>query len=243
MNARSFTIVQKFGLLGAVGFLGAVVTDGAGWVAVTRYQDLSTELASKTTAQNIIRELDTRASELKVDGYKAIVRPKAAEELDELAEDSDKITTRLAKLAALDLPVEDNQRIESLSAAFQDYVKQADVSHNVRTVAAGPEEMGASIAEIARSSQEAAQVASDAVRDVEETTGRMLQLSGWGRAAALAGAGRAGLVTVAGARDIGGVDGGRPRPLLRACEPEAQCGVQGNRGTRGLLLRARKSDS
>ncbi|MDQ1292232.1 MAG: methyl-accepting chemotaxis protein [Actinomycetota bacterium] len=351
MRTRSFTIVQKFGVLGAVGFLGAIVTGGAGLVAVTRYQDLSTELASKTTAQNIIRELDTRASELKVDGYKAIVRPKPTEELAELAEDSEKITTRLAKLDALDLPVADRQRIGSLSAAFQDYVKQidayvktavadqtaarsdweaiqkandatdeavgnaadafdasaaattrqqdqlgsslrmiivlalvlcaagvasltivlargigrrvgrmtevlaaaaegdltvraaiqgtdevgtigrsvdgllerlgglmgaiaragrdldtasqqvksmaaavsassqsassqtqavvvsaADVSHNVQTVAAGSEEMGASIAEIARSSQEAAQVASGAVRDVEETTGRMRQL-------------------------------------------------------------------
>lgn len=39
------------------------------------------------------------------------------------------------------------------------------------------------------------------------------------------------------------VDGGRPRTLLRAREPEAQCGVWDCHGNRGLLLRARKSDS
>ena len=34
-------------------------------------------------------QLDTRASELKVDGYKALVRPNPADQLEELAGDID----------------------------------------------------------------------------------------------------------------------------------------------------------
>jgi methyl-accepting chemotaxis protein len=126
MRRQSLTIVQKFGALGAVGLLGAVVTGGAGTLAVSRYNSLSVQLQSKTTAQNIIRELDTRASELKVDGYKAVVRPKAADEKAELADDSETITSRLQKLAALDLPAADRQRIDNLTVTFQDYIKQID---------------------------------------------------------------------------------------------------------------------
>ena len=46
-----------------------------------------TELTNLNHAQSLVLQIDTRASELKVDGYKALVRPNAADELEELAGD------------------------------------------------------------------------------------------------------------------------------------------------------------
>jgi methyl-accepting chemotaxis protein len=126
MSVRSLTIVQKLGVLGGVGFLAATVSGGAGLLAVREYSALSSELASATSAQQLIRELDTRASELKVDGYKAVVRPDPANEKAEFVDDSGTITKRLSALSALQLPADQEQQVALVSTAFDGYVKQLD---------------------------------------------------------------------------------------------------------------------
>jgi len=121
MSSRSLTIVARLGVLGAVGFLAAVVSGGAGLVAVTRYSSLNDELTAQSQAQRLIRELDTRASELKVDGYKAIVRPDPAAEKAEFTDDAGKITSRLEKLAALKLSKGDADQVRNVWRAFDGY--------------------------------------------------------------------------------------------------------------------------
>jgi methyl-accepting chemotaxis protein len=66
---------------------------------------------------------------------------------------------------------------EETSAQAEVVARTADeVSQNVQAVAAGGEEMGSSIGEIARNANEAARVATGAVRSVEATTGTMNKL-------------------------------------------------------------------
>lgn len=70
-----------------------------------------------------------------------------------------------------------------------------------------------------------------------------LLLSGRGRGAALVGWEESGLVTRAWGGESSGCGWWSTSSLVRACEPEPQSGVWDCHGTRGLLLRARKSDS
>jgi methyl-accepting chemotaxis protein len=124
MGARSLTIVQKLSALGGVGFLAATISGGAGLVAVNQYDALDDQSAVQHSAQLLIRELDTRASELKVDGYKVLVRPDPAEEKAEFDDDAGKITTRLDKLAALDLDDAGKQQVTAVKTAFDGYLTQ-----------------------------------------------------------------------------------------------------------------------
>jgi methyl-accepting chemotaxis protein len=127
MSVPSLTIVQRLGVLGGVGFLAATVSGGAGLLAVHEYSSLSTQLAAATRAQQLIRELDTRASELKVDGYKAVVRPDPANEKAEFTDDAGTITQRLAALSALQLPATQEHQVALVSTAFDGYVQQLGV--------------------------------------------------------------------------------------------------------------------
>jgi methyl-accepting chemotaxis protein len=122
MAVRSLSISGKLGVIGGTGFLAAIVVGGSGLLAVHRYQALGDELAYRASAQMVVRELDTRSSELKVDGYKAIVRPKAAEERAELTDDVGTVTQRLAALRALPLSTAERAQVTTLEKTFTDYI-------------------------------------------------------------------------------------------------------------------------
>ena len=69
-------------------------------------------------------------------------------------------------------------------------------------------------------------------------------MSGSGRGGAAAvGWEESGLVISGVGVDSGGVGGGRPRTHLRAGEPVDECEARVCYGNRGLLLRARESES
>ncbi|MBY3555857.1 HAMP domain-containing protein, partial [Modestobacter lapidis] len=66
-------------------------------------RDANERLDRLATAQELVLQLDTRASELKVDGFKALVRPVPSEQLAELADDVATPTRLLAELAEVPL--------------------------------------------------------------------------------------------------------------------------------------------
>ncbi|MGY2127917.1 methyl-accepting chemotaxis protein [Blastococcus sp. SYSU DS0617] len=92
-------LAVKFGVLSGTvvlalgGVLAAVVTGNAA------VHDANHELAQLNHAQELVLQLDTRASELKVDGFKTLVREDPAVQLQELADD---IATPEAMLAELE---------------------------------------------------------------------------------------------------------------------------------------------
>ena len=94
---------QKFGALLGVTLLstGGLLT--AVLIGDAKKQAASAELADLSHAQSLVLQIDTRASELKVDGYKALVRPNAADELEELAGDIETPQAMLAELHGIAL--------------------------------------------------------------------------------------------------------------------------------------------
>jgi methyl-accepting chemotaxis protein len=89
----------KFGILVGVVLLafGNVLVSVLNGNASVR--EANQELEHVTRAEQLVLQLDTRASELKVDGFKAITREDPAAQLEELADD---IATPQALLAELD---------------------------------------------------------------------------------------------------------------------------------------------
>jgi methyl-accepting chemotaxis protein len=93
----------KFGVLLAAVVLALGGILGSMLVGNSAVRDASTELHHLNTAQALVLRLDTRASELKVDGYKALVRENPTDQLSELADDIATPEALMDELAAVHL--------------------------------------------------------------------------------------------------------------------------------------------
>ena len=114
-------LAVKFGvLLGAVavacgGVLGSMLIGNAS----VRAND--EELTRLNHAQELVLQLDTRASELKVDGFKALVRDNPADQLSELADDIATPQALLAELAPIPLTGDSADAVAGLADSYQAY--------------------------------------------------------------------------------------------------------------------------
>jgi methyl-accepting chemotaxis protein len=114
-------LAVKFGvLLGSVvlacgGITGSVVIGNA------TVRDASSELAHLNHAQELVLQLDTRASELKVDGFKALVREDPAEQLSELADDIATPQALLEELAPIPLTGDSADAVAGLTDSYGAY--------------------------------------------------------------------------------------------------------------------------
>jgi methyl-accepting chemotaxis protein len=114
-------LAVKFGVL-----IGVVVLACGGLVAAMLIGNAGVRAANErldnfNQARALILQIDTRASELKVDGFKAIVRENPADQLPELADD---IATPEALIAELDTIPLDGASAEAqaaLAASFQQF--------------------------------------------------------------------------------------------------------------------------
>ncbi|GAA3177331.1 hypothetical protein GCM10010531_33770 [Blastococcus jejuensis] len=114
-------LAVKFGILLAVialacgGMLGSMLVGNAGVRAA------SDHLAALNQAQALVLQLDTRASELKVDGFKALVREIPSEQLAELADDIATPEALLAELSTIELTGESATTVAGLEESYGAY--------------------------------------------------------------------------------------------------------------------------
>jgi len=85
--------------------------------------EANVELQRLNEAEELVLQLDTRASELKVDGYKAIVREVPAEQLSELADDIATPEAMLAELATVPLGGASAEAVAGLSDTYGAYTQ------------------------------------------------------------------------------------------------------------------------
>jgi len=118
------SLVAKFSILVGVvvlAFVNVLVSVVAGDGSV---RAANAELADVMHAEALVLQLDTRASELKVDGFKALVRPEPGEQLAELADD---IATPQELLAELDtIPLEAGPAADAVAALQESYGAYTD---------------------------------------------------------------------------------------------------------------------
>ncbi|MGY1682799.1 methyl-accepting chemotaxis protein [Geodermatophilus sp. SYSU D01176] len=115
-------LAVKFGILVGIvvlafgGLIGTMLNGNAGVRAAQE------RLATLTHAQSLVLQLDTRASELKVDGFKAIVRPDPQAQLAELADDIATPEELLAELSEIPLTGQRAQEVAALDSTYREYM-------------------------------------------------------------------------------------------------------------------------
>jgi methyl-accepting chemotaxis protein len=122
MRGVNLTIGRRLAVVGGIGLVVAVAIGLLSLTALNRLDAEMDDLGEHHEAQRLTRELDTRSSELKVDGYKALLMAKPADELVELRDDTGTITERLDALDLLDLDADDKAAFVALRRTFDEYV-------------------------------------------------------------------------------------------------------------------------
>ena len=114
-------LTVKFGALVAVGTLSLGGLLGSVLLGNSAVRDAQAHAQALGEAQELVLQLDTRASELKVDGFKSIVRPVPAEQLAELADDVATPEALLEELAAIELTGDSAAAVAELQDTYGEY--------------------------------------------------------------------------------------------------------------------------
>src|SRR5690242_13717512 len=114
MSRPRLTIGRRLALLGSIGLVVALMSNGASLVLGSRVNSLRGEENDYGLAQTLIRELDTRASELKVDGYKALLSDTPKELMADVTDDAGKVTVRLEAMEKLNLRADERAAVTKL---------------------------------------------------------------------------------------------------------------------------------
>ncbi|MGY1740518.1 MULTISPECIES: methyl-accepting chemotaxis protein [unclassified Blastococcus] len=120
-------LAVKFGVLVGVVVLAFAGLLTAVLVGNSAVRDATGRLQDLADAETLVLQIDTRASELKVDGFKALVRDVPAEQLAELAEDIATPEGILQELAGIRLEGAAADAVADLEASFGDYTSAIQV--------------------------------------------------------------------------------------------------------------------
>ena len=116
-----WTIGRRMAAVGTIGLMAAVLISAASIIGVGRVHALAQQQQEYGRAQQLLREMDARASELKVDAYKALVAKDPADLRQGVAQDVGTLTARTDELAALDLGAVNGVAIDKITAVMTDY--------------------------------------------------------------------------------------------------------------------------
>jgi methyl-accepting chemotaxis protein len=114
-------LAVKFGVLVGAVTLACSGLVGSMLIGNATVHDANTELANLNEAEKLVLQLDTRASELKVDGFKTITRDDPAAQLAELADDIATPEGMLEELATIPLAGPAADSVAGLADSFGAY--------------------------------------------------------------------------------------------------------------------------
>ena len=117
----NLSLSAKFAVLGATIAVSAGGILGSSLSGSLRSADMGDELAVVNQANGLVLQLDTRASELKVDAYASLVRPDPQTEVANVIDDVGKVDALLEQLAALPLSGAAASARADLESSFADY--------------------------------------------------------------------------------------------------------------------------
>ncbi|NLT56165.1 MAG: methyl-accepting chemotaxis protein [Actinomycetales bacterium] len=121
MPLPAFSITRKLAVIGGTGLLAAAAVGGSSLLGLHQLNEVDDRIETHEQQRVLLRELDTRASELKVDAYKAMLMDTPKDELAELEDDSGKVAQKFGALSDLALDAEDREAVEELEKTFGTY--------------------------------------------------------------------------------------------------------------------------
>jgi methyl-accepting chemotaxis protein len=116
-------LATKFGILFGVVLLACAGMLAAMLVGNGEVRSVSEKLDRLNSAEKLVLQLDTRASELKVDGFKAIVREDPTAQLEELADDIATPEAMLAELETIELTGASAEAVAALEEGYSAYTE------------------------------------------------------------------------------------------------------------------------
>jgi methyl-accepting chemotaxis protein len=111
----------KFGVLVGTATISCGAVLGAMLIGEAAKEDASSRIENLSQATALVLQLDTRASELKVDGFKALVRPDPSEQLAELADDIATPEEMLGQLETVPLEGASAEAVAGLGESYGAY--------------------------------------------------------------------------------------------------------------------------
>ncbi|GAW52097.1 HAMP domain-containing protein, partial [Nocardioides sp. PD653-B2] len=122
----TWTVGRRLAAIAGIGAITVVVVGGVALSGIRTLDAHATELAAYEDARSLMHALDTRSSELKVDGLKALTVPDNSTMPQDVVDDTAKIADLLDQLAALDLSVtaEQEQTFDAAWARYEERIAE-----------------------------------------------------------------------------------------------------------------------
>jgi methyl-accepting chemotaxis protein len=121
MKTISWTVGRRVAVITAIGALTTGVVGTISVVTAAQTAETAHLAMVHSEAAELARAVDTRSSELKVTGYRAVTEPEPEALLADVAEDEATADELIAELAALDLHADDQARVAELDETFAVY--------------------------------------------------------------------------------------------------------------------------
>jgi methyl-accepting chemotaxis protein len=116
----TWTVGRRLAAIAGIGAITALVVGGVALSGIRTLDAHATELAKYEDARSLMRALDTRSSELKVDGLKALTVPDNSTIPQDVVDDTATIADLMDQLDAVDVSVTAEQK-ETFKAAWATY--------------------------------------------------------------------------------------------------------------------------
>ena len=127
MKRPSLPIDAKLGAVAGIGILSTAAVGAVATLGAQAIDDKQATLGAIRDARANVLRLDTRASELKVDAYKAMLSEDPSAQKADVADDVAKATDLLGKLPPTSvLPADTARAVAKLQEAFTAYFTQID---------------------------------------------------------------------------------------------------------------------
>ncbi|NHC46198.1 methyl-accepting chemotaxis protein [Motilibacter aurantiacus] len=126
MPRPTFTVARRLTLLATAGLTATAAVGAVALAGSAQVQDAKERLHATTVARELALRLDTRASEMKVDAYKATLLDDPADARADLQEDADLAAQLAGQLVALRLSGAAGEQARAVQAAARDYAQRLD---------------------------------------------------------------------------------------------------------------------
>ncbi|MBJ7358813.1 methyl-accepting chemotaxis protein [Nocardioides sp.] len=166
MPQINWTVSKRISAIAALGILTTCIVGGVGIVEAKSAQQDSAKAAEIDEALLTLRALDTRASELKVDGFKSVTLSDPTVAQADVADDTAQVEELVAELEAFDLASENEDQIVEVGSAFEEYT--AAISAFVDAAVQDPEQMRERVEEIQAANDITDEVLSSTLEDFHE---------------------------------------------------------------------------
>jgi len=139
MKNITWTVGRRLAAIAGIGVLTTLVVGGTALQSAHQVSQEAAKANNLQEARALMHALDTRASELKVDGYKALTYKNPKPLLGDLGDDVATPRQLLQELSRVPLDAQDTKRVKDIDVVYEQYL--SDISAFTKAAVADPKGM------------------------------------------------------------------------------------------------------